>query len=73
VIGAACLAALAATALFTALSLRLPSVVTTVLAAYVAAVAEVALLTTVLSPIRAVTRTGLVLGQLVLRVVALGA
>jgi Glycosyltransferase family 87 len=44
-----------------------------VLAAYVAAVAEVALLTTVLSPIRAVTRTGLVLGQLVLLVAAFGA
>jgi hypothetical protein len=70
VIAAACLAALAATALFTALSLRLASVVSTVLAAYVVAVAEVALLTTVLSPVRAVTRTGIVLGELILLVLA---
>jgi hypothetical protein len=72
VIAAACLAALAATAFFAACSLRLTSVVSTVLAAYVALVAEVALLTTALSPARAVTRTGLVLGQLVLLALAVG-
>ena len=72
-IAAACLAALAATAFFVACSLRLTSVLSTVLAGYVALVAEVALLTTALSPVRAVTGTGLVLGQLVLLALAFGA
>jgi 4-amino-4-deoxy-L-arabinose transferase-like glycosyltransferase len=72
VIAAALIALIAATALLAASSLRLESAVSMLLAAYLVALTEVVLLTTVLSPFRAVTRTGLALGESALLVFAFG-
>jgi hypothetical protein len=63
---------LVATGLSSAAALRLPSLVSTLLAAYVAVVAEVALLTTALSPFRAVTRGWLAAAEVVLLAISLG-
>jgi hypothetical protein len=53
-----------AAAILLACSLRLESIVATLLAAYVLAIAELVALTLVLSPIHAVTRTGLTVAEL---------
>jgi hypothetical protein len=64
---AAVLIALAlASATFAALSLRLSSPVTTALAGYVMLVGNLGLVTWVLSPVHAVTRTGLLVAEVVL-------
>jgi hypothetical protein len=60
------LAALAATALLAAASARLPSLVSTLLLAYLVAVANVGLVTWVLSPVHGVDRVGLAVAQAVL-------
>ena len=70
-IAAALLVLLAATGLTWAAALRLP-LASTLLAAYVAVVAETTLLTTALSPFRLVTRTGLAVGEIVVLIAALG-
>ena len=72
-IAVALIAALAATALLTAASLRLDSLVSSLLAAYIVGVVEVAALTTALSPVRAVTRGGLAAGEVLLLVAAFAA
>src|SRR5215468_147751 len=59
-----------AVAALAALSLRLPSVVTTLLAGYLALVGNVGLVTWALSPFDAVTRTGLLVAEAVLLVAA---
>ncbi|HEY3921991.1 MAG TPA: glycosyltransferase 87 family protein [Gaiellaceae bacterium] len=61
-----------ATAFFSAASLGLDSVVSTVLAAYLAAVANLGLTTWLLSPVRAVDRTGLVAVEAVLLIGSAG-
>jgi len=61
----ALLLVLATTALAASFSLRFPSLTSTLLAAYVVALAEVMSLTLVLSPFQAVTRTGLAAGEAV--------
>jgi hypothetical protein len=62
-----------AAAAFAALALRLPSLVSTVLAAYLALVANVGLVTWALSPFHAVTGVGLAAAEAVLLVAAFGA
>ena len=66
------LLAIVVTGAVAACSLKLENVVLTVLAAYVALVAEVTLLTTVLSPFELVTRAGLSIGAAALLAVVLG-
>jgi Glycosyltransferase family 87 len=66
-VAAALLIVLTVTGLAAAMALRLP-LSSTLLAAYVAVVVEVTLLTTVLSPFRLVTRTGLASGEAILLV-----
>ncbi len=65
-VGLLLIAAAAATALLAAVSMRLPSLVSTLLAAYLAFVANLGLVTLALSPIREVTRGGLALAEGVL-------
>ncbi len=60
-----------ATAGFAAASLRLPSMISAILAAYLAFVGNLALVTWALSPFSAVTRTGLLVAELVLLAAAL--
>src|SRR4051794_27476920 len=61
-----------ATAMLAALALRLPRLVSTLLAAYLAYVANVAVVVLVLSPFREVTRGGLALAEAVLLAAAAG-
>lgn len=61
-----------AAAVFVALGLRLRGVAATILAGYVAVVTQFGLLTWALSPFRAVTMTGLLVGELVLLAGAVG-
>jgi hypothetical protein len=61
-----------AVAAVAAASLRLPGVVSTVVAGYLALIANIALVTWVLSPFHWVTRVGLLAAELVLLVAALG-
>lgn len=65
------LLALGATALALATAMGMNSLVSTLLAAYIVAVGEAAALTTALSPLRLVTRTGLAIGELVVLSIAL--
>jgi hypothetical protein len=65
------LAALGATAALAALSLRPSSWLTVGLSAYILLVAETTVLTTALSPLRAVTRLWLIVGEAVLLLIAL--
>jgi glycosyl transferase family 87 len=60
-----------ATSLLVAAALRLPSLVSTLLAAYLAFVANLGLVTLALSPFREVTRGGIAVAELVLLVSAL--
>jgi hypothetical protein len=62
-----------AAAAFAAMSLRLPSLVSTLLAAYVVLVADIGVTTWVLSPFNAVTRAGLLTAQLILVAAAVAA
>ncbi len=55
-----------AAAAFAALSLRLPSLVSTILAAYLALVAQIALATWALTPFDAITQSGLAVAEAVL-------
>src|SRR5271154_3367360 len=61
-----------ATAVFVALALGLPSLLGTVLASYVALIADLAVVTWALSPFHAVTQWGLFASQLVLLALAVG-
>ncbi len=65
--------AAAASAILVAAALRLPSLVSTALVAYLAYVANVGLVTLALSPFRAVTSAGLTAAELVLLAAALAA
>ena len=67
------LALAVASAAFAAASLGLPSLVSTLLAGYLALVGNLALTTWVLSPFHAVTRTGLLVAELALLLVAVAA
>jgi hypothetical protein len=71
VVGVLLIGAAAAVALLAAASLRSPSLVTTLLAAYLAFVADLGLVTWALSPLRAVTRGGLAAAEAVLLAAAL--
>jgi hypothetical protein len=73
VIGLALILAAVATSALAALALRLESLVSTLLAAYVAFVADLGLVTLVLSPSRDVTRAGLAAAQTILLIASLGA
>ena len=70
-IGVLLLAAAIAVALLAAASLRTPSLVTALLAAYLAFVANLGLVTWALSPARAVTRGGLAVAEAILLAAAL--
>jgi len=73
VVGLCLIGAAATTAAFAAAALRLPSLVSTLLAAYVAFVADLGLVTWALSPLHAVTRAGLAVAEAVLLALAVGA
>jgi hypothetical protein len=73
VIGLLLVALLVATALIVAAAARLPSVVSTLLVAYLAFAANIGLVTIALSPAREVTRVGLAGAETVLLTVAIGA
>jgi len=70
-VGVLLIGAAVATALLAAASLRTPSLVTALLAAYLAFVANLGLVTCVLSPLRAVTRGGLAVAAALLLATAL--
>jgi len=72
VVAALLIGGVAAASLLIAAGLRLDSLAATLLAAYVALLAEVALLTSALSPLRAVTRAGLGAGEAVVLALAAG-
>jgi hypothetical protein len=72
VIGLALILAAGITSLLTGFCLRLQSLLATLIAAYVAWVANLALVTQVLSPLRGVTQVGLGLAELVLLSLAVG-
>jgi len=72
-VGVLLIGAAVVAALLLAASLRTPSLVSTLLAAYLAFVADLGLVTWALSPLHAVTRTGLAAAEGVLLVVALAA
>src|SRR5881398_1570565 len=70
-VGVLLIGAAVATALLAAASLRTPSLVTALLAAYLAFVANLGLVTWALSPLRAVTRGGLTGAEAILLAAAL--
>ena len=70
-VGVLLIGAAVATALLAAASLRTPSLVTALLAAYLAFVANLGLVTWALSPLRAVTRGGLAVAEALLLAAAL--
>ena len=72
-VGALLVGAAVATALLAACAARFPSLVSTLLAAYLALVANLGLTTLVLSPIHQVTRAGLAVAEGLLLAAALGA
>ena len=72
-VGALLIGAAVASAVLAAAALRLPSLVATLLAAYLALVANLGLTTLVLSPLHGVTRAGLGVAEAVLLVAAVGA
>jgi Glycosyltransferase family 87 len=72
VLGTAGLAMAVATACFAAAAARFNSLVSTLLTAYVAYVANLGLVTLVLSPTHSVTREGIAIAEAVLLVIAIG-